>query len=342
MRCRRSLARVSLTIAGAVAHTALAAAAFGCDVFDESRLGPQLSRADSGVSAPVAGDAGRAGVSGGASTAGAGGGAGSAASGGGASSPLDAGASDAGDLHDGAVTPPACAPAQVEDHCARIPLLDAPPVIDGEIDCGAQLVPLPPAGWNGVQPMPEEHHTQLAAAIRPDGLYLYVEVQSGEAPRPHPPGSYIDCGDAVEIYVDADALIDPHGKYSTPGTMQFIIAAPSPAAPVAIEALRFVAGQNQGAWSSPNVRTRLLATGYAVEAFITAADLDLTAWMPSERIGFDIAIDVGAPAETPDLVCGLQLGQYFLRTGERDDDADGGICGGKPWCDTRAFCTPKI
>lgn len=123
--------------------------------------------------------------------------------------------------------------------------------------------------------------------------------------------------------------------------MQFIVAAPNPKTPATIEALRFVAGNNQGAWRSEQVSTALFEDGYAVEAFITATDLDLTAWSPTGRIGFDIAIDVGAASESPDLRCGLQLGQYFLRIGA-DDEVDGGVCHGKPWCDTRAFCTPEI
>jgi hypothetical protein len=189
--------------------------------------------------------------------------------------------------------------------------------------------------------MPAQHRTMLAAAARPDGLYVYAEVHGAEPPRPHPAGSYIDCGDAVEIYVDADGVIDPHGTYSLSGTMQFIIAAPAPAAPATIEAQRFIGGESQGAWSSQQVRTALLPDGYAVEAFITAEDLELTAWAPSGRIGFDIAIDVAAPVASPELACGQQLGQYFMRMGPDEED-DAGICHGKPWCDARAFCTPEL
>jgi hypothetical protein len=181
----------------------------------------------------------------------------------------------------------------------------------------------------------------LAAGARPDGLYVYVEVHGGEPPRPHPADSYIDCGDAIEIYVDADGVVDDHGTYGMAGTMQFIIAAPTPAAPATIEALRFIGGENQGAWGSQQVRTTLLPDGYAVEVLITADDLELTAWAPGGRIGFDIAIDVSAPEATPELSCGQQLGQYFMRMGP-DEEEDAGICHGKPWCDTRAFCTPEI
>ena len=64
------------------------------------------------------------------------------------------------------------------------------------------------------------------------------------------------------------------------------------------------------------MKTALLADGYAVEAFITAADLDLTSWTPAS-FGFDLAVDVSAPSGTPNLKCGLQLGQYFLHVPTR-------------------------
>jgi hypothetical protein len=333
--CQTRAAHARVPIA---ASAALALALHACSVFDEGRLGPPPS-AYAAVPPPAA-DAG----SGGRAEVPAAGARGTAAAGSDAAGQpsLDAAVPDDGAPPPDAGRPlPECNPPSVESYCAHIPALSDEPVIDGDLDCGAQLLELPPVGWNGVQPMPADHRTLMAAATRPNGLYVYVEVHGGEPPRPHPPGSYIDCGDAVEIYVDADGAIDEKGKYSTPGTMQFIVAAPASDMPVALEALRFVAGESQGPWSSEQVRTVLRPDGYAVEAFITAMDLDLTAWSPSARIGFNVTIDVAAPAESPDLACGLQLGQYFMRMGT-DDDVDGGICHGKPWCDSRAFCTPEI
>ena len=340
MSCRRSHARVPPPLARIAAHALVPAIACACSVFDESRLGARAPDEPRDGAVPTGGSGGTAGAPQAGRSGGAGG-SGPSQGGRDGGEPQGGASGTLADGGDAQVTPPPCEPPAVDDYCMHVPALEAEPVIDGELDCGARLLDLPPVGWNGEQPMPEGHRTQLAAGIRPDGLYVYVEVHGGAPPMPHPAGSYIDCGDAVEIYVDADGVIDELGKYSTPGTMQFIIAAPSPAAPATIEALRFIGGENQGAWSSPYVHTRLLEDGYAVEVLIRAADLELTAWAPAARIGFDVAIDVAASAETPKLRCGLQLGQYFLRMGA-DDEGDAGICHGKPWCDTRAFCTPEL
>ena len=314
-------------------------ALLACDVLDETRVRSRMRVQDPAAVAPV--DAGRPRT---ADTAFAGntGSPGPVGPDQGSRPPTDpAGAGGAAAGASGSAAVPECSPPAVDDYCTRIPALAAEPVIDGQLDCGARLLQLPAVGWNGANPLPAQHRALLAAAKRPDGLYLYLEVHGGEPPRPHPAGSGIHCGDAVEIYVDADGAIDALGAYSAPGTMQFIIAAPTPPAAGTIEALRFVAGENQGAWSSQQVRTRSLDDGYAVEALITARDLELTAWSPAGRIGFDIADDVSATASSPELACGLQLGQYFLRMGPDGED-DAGVCHGEPWCDSRAFCTPAL
>jgi hypothetical protein len=323
-------------LARIAASAALALIVHACDVLDDSQLKRQLNGAGGDAS-------GAGGSSGSSGTTGGGGATGVAAAGGSGGGRSDAGTSGTGaPPGDGSVPPAECSPPAIDDHCARIGALSTPPVIDGTVDCGARLLELTPTGWNGAQAMPA-HRTLLAAAARPDGLYVYIEVHGGVPPRPHPAGSYIDCGDAVEIYIDADGVIDTLGAYSKPGTMQFIVAAPSPAAPTTIEAMRFVGGETQGAWLSQQVRTALLPDGYAVEAFITASDLELTAWAPGSRIGLDIAVDVAAdaPVVPSEPMCEMRLGQYFMRMGGDDED-DAGICHGKPWCDTRAFCTPEI
>jgi hypothetical protein len=85
------------------------------------------------------------------------------------------------------------------------------------------------------------------------------------------------------------------------------------------------------------VKTALLADGYAVEAFITGADLDLATWAPATKLGIDLAVDVAAPSGTTGLKCGLQLGQYFMHVAEQ-----AGSCNHEPWCNTLAFCTPAL
>lgn len=254
--------------------------------------------------------------------------------------PAHDGGRDGGGLTDSAVPdsgPPLCVPTTTDDYCSHIHGLPAAAVIDGQLDCGPELRALAPVGWNGSGSLPAAPTTSVAAAWRADGLYVYVEVR-GKTAAPHPSGSAIQCGDAVEIYVDQDGNVNTGtGNYDTPGAMQFVIAAPAPSAPGTIEAQRFVESNHKGAWTSANVRTALLSDGYAVEAFITAADLDLTAWALSGQIGFDVAIDVAGTPNRSSCAGGMQLGQYFLREG-----AAGGSCNGEPWCDSRAFCTPQL
>jgi hypothetical protein len=239
---------------------------------------------------------------------------------------------DGGD--DDAGSSSVCRPTAVADFCARLPVLPAAAVIDGVLDCGPAELALDPKGWSGASAMPAGLVTRLAAASRPDGIYVYVEVH-GQVPVPHPAGSEIYCGDAVELYVDASGTLDSAGHYSKPGTMQFIVAAPAVGG-TTLEAMRYVEGTANGAWTG-QVKTVLLEDGYSVEAFVRAADLDLAAWAPASKIGLDVAIDVSAAAGTANLRCGQELGQYFLRLSTQADS-----CMGQPWCDTRAFCTPAL
>lgn len=250
----------------------------------------------------------------------------------------DGSAADAGLPPDGSVADSGqtCITAAVEDFCERLPELSATQVIDGELDCGPPLLTVDPVGWNGIDPVPANHVTSFAAAWRPDGIYFYVEVR-GQVPTPHPEGTHISCGDAIELYVDGDGTVNEDGSYQKPGTMQFIIAAPTSETPSAIEIERFVEGESQGNLVSYNFNTTMLSDGYKLEAFITAADIGLWTWPSSNYVGIDIAIDVSGAPENPNLSCGLRLGQYFLRLNDT-----GNSCKGEPWCDARAFCTPEL
>jgi hypothetical protein len=51
-----------------------------------------------------------------------------------------------------------------------------------------------------------------------------------------------------------------------------------------------------------------------------------------------VVIDVAGAAGDPNLHCGRQLGQYFLRVSSITPSD----CGGEPWCDARAFCLPAL
>jgi hypothetical protein len=228
-----------------------------------------------------------------------------------------------------------CTPTLVADFCTRLPALANAPVIDGVLDCGLTLQAIDPKGWDGMSPIPAGQATKLAAAVRSNGVYLYIEVH-GHAAAPHPAGSAIYCGDAVELYVDASGTYDSAGKYSQPGTIQFIIAAPSSSG-TTVEAMRYIDGTDHGAWTTSEMKTRVLGDGFAIEAFVRAADLDLNAWSPKKKLGFDVGVDVSAPAGTTNLRCGQQIGQYFMHVTDQTD-----TCSGQPYCDTRAFCTPAL
>ncbi|MET0384391.1 MAG: sugar-binding protein [Polyangiales bacterium] len=234
-----------------------------------------------------------------------------------------------------AATPTTCPVLPTIDYCTGLPHLTAEPIIDGSPECGLALTPIAPQGWNGVGPSPNKSAFYAAAWIG-EGLYVYIEVQ-GAPLRPHPSTAPLFCGDAVEIYVDSDAMrTDDAGMYDDSGTMQFVVAAPS-AQDAPIEAGRYVQGEPAGTWITQRLKTRWLPDGYAVEALINAADIALWSWTVQQQLGFNIAIDVGGDATEGPLRCGQQLGQYFLRVA-----ATGNSCGGEPWCDVRSFCTPTL
>ena len=92
--------------------------------------------------------------------------------------PIDGGAMDAA-LPDGALPdagdPPVWTPVP-GDYCTQLRPPLATPVIDGELDCGPAAVAITPVGWNGTTTLPSSHSARVAAAWRPNGIYVYVEV----------------------------------------------------------------------------------------------------------------------------------------------------------------------
>ncbi len=243
-----------------------------------------------------------------------------------------------------AVRPPAdlaadggvgCAASKDLDYCSQLPRLVSAPAIDGTLECGLVLSPMQPLGWKSADAAPDKH-ANYAAAWHPDGLYVYVEVH-GPSVATHPAGEPIFCGDAVELYVDADAETDDAGSYDAIGTMQFVVAAPSGDAPP--DAWRFKQGESQGAWISPSLRATQLPDGYSVEALITGPDVGLWQWLPEGRLGFSLAIDVAsAQPNLPNREgCTSKSGQFFLRLADPR-----GTCPGEPWCDAAAFCTAAL
>jgi Carbohydrate family 9 binding domain-like len=228
-----------------------------------------------------------------------------------------------------------CAIVPALDYCARLPKLHAAPTIDGTLECGLTLSALPPTGWKDLEASPEKR-ASYAVAWHRDGLYVYVEVH-GAPVAAHAAGEPIFCGDAVEVYVDSDAETDDAGTYDAMGTMQFVVAAPTGAQ--GPDAWRFSQGESQGAWISKSLAVTSTPDGYSVEAFITAADLGLWQWNPTDRLGFSVAIDVASERTTLPIRegCGSKSGQFFLRLGEAR-----ATCPGEPWCDAKAFCSAAL
>src|SRR5262249_4302906 len=113
------------------------------------------------------------------------------------------------------------------DYCtATLPALPEAPVLDGVLDCGPALVPLPVQGWTGTQALPDTQRARYALAWRPNGLYFYVEVDDPLV-LPAPGGLDTWCGDGVELYADADGKFAAPLAYDDPGTIQLLAAAPA-------------------------------------------------------------------------------------------------------------------
>ena len=272
-----------------------------CSVYDDLRVGPAQTRA---VQAPAA-------VSGEA----------------GAPPPLVAAGSPAVDPS--SVEPVACAQLASDSPCERLPRLTRTPNVDGELDCGLSLVTLPAAAGA------TERFVHYAAAYSDAGLYLFVRVQGAPA-TPHAPDQALFCGDAVELFVDADGVLDPLGSYESTGTLQFVVAAPRPSGG-GIEAAKFLQGKPFGPWISTALKVATFADGYAVEALISAADLGLWSWRPVGQLGFDVAVDFALSGAALDPTCSSARTQTFLRLASREPP-----CAGQPWCDTRSFCVPQL
>jgi hypothetical protein len=225
------------------------------------------------------------------------------------------------------VAPPTCVPLANDAPCEHLPRLPQPPVIDGKLECGLALTPLA----NGAAQAPERS-VQFAAAVSDAGLYLYVAV-AGQPISLHAPDQPLFCGDAVELFVDADGALDPQGAYDSKGTLQFVIAAAGPT----IEAAKYMQGKPFGPWVSNNLAVTSTADGYTVETLIGAADLGLWSWQPAGQLGFDLAVDFAASGPASDAVCSSARTQTFLKVAP-----DLPPCAGQPWCDTRSFCGPRL
>jgi hypothetical protein len=145
----------------------------------------------------------------------------------------EAGGDSPGDVTSEPDADAACSMSAAVDYCQRIPPLPAAPVIDGVLDCGPTLVPIVPEDWRGAAPLPPfpaGNSAAVAAAWRPDGLYVFMEVTTGVAVPADPP-SLDYRGAGVELFVDDDGSFASPPNYDNPGTMQMIAVSPPYALP---------------------------------------------------------------------------------------------------------------
>lgn len=246
--------------------------------------------------------------------------------------------------------PPPCAVAE-PDHCQALGSLPVVPQIDGVLECGLELRPIEPVGWEGKPPASPQHAAAFAAAWRPDGIYFFVRVHTG-GPRwtptdyATPPSlSSLHCADAVELYVDSDGSFPAAPYYDAAGTLQIVVGAPASSESSARRAwlwkhLPMFLPPNP--WQSSSFASFARPDGYDVEAFVTAADLGASGfvWSAGSHVGINVAIDIPTPG--PRQSC-QRLAQYSWRVlPDAVPPTDGAAACTRAWCNPRAFCTPQL
>lgn len=255
----------------------------------------------------------------------------------------DAGTSDASTPVD-AGNP--CTLSPVTDYCTSIPALAADPNIDGVLDCGPTLIDLTPIGWTSTaEPLPTDNHARYAAAWRPNGLYVYVEVDDPVLLPALSSQTNPWCGDGVEVYADTDGDYPLAPNYDDPGAMQLIATAPPSATGtlLAEDALYHTkSGKLIDKWSAHHITVKR-ANGYALEALITADEIKMTTgWSltAGSKVGFDIAVNVSTAGATSGqkVDCGYGMGQYYLRVSQTPCTRN--YC--RPHANPAAFCTATL
>lgn len=263
---------------------------------------------------------------------------------------LDAGEAAAGDLDasdagDGAV---ACPDGAQPDYCSAIPSMASAPTIDGVLDLSrCVLQDVTPQMWIGpppLPPFPAGNSSRLAAAWRPDGIYVYVEVTT---PAAFPAGLTDPdfYGAGAELFVDDDGTYAAAPTFDNPGSIQIVVTAPAvddagtPLGGPTRRAEKYRNAADQGAWTGSQFGTYPTATGFVLEGFVVAADLNLTTWALAQgsTVGFDIAVDVSYATAAMTNPQGHRVGQYFFHVAP---PGDAGL--GAPYSDPRSWCTPTL
>jgi hypothetical protein len=233
-------------------------------------------------------------------------------------------------------------PPRDVDYCLELPPLLGAVTFDGLVEPGLLPRTITPIGWTGPDVAPIDQPSAYAVAWRGDALYFYIAVTDATRIPPAPTAdTWI--GDGPEIYVDSDGLFPDAPAYEATGTMQFTIAAPDDDVTPVMRAQRWRDAARNGTWTSSQFRTFPTSTGYVTEALIVAADLDLPDWTltTGARVGINVGVNVSVDSVISDTDGGApifpRLGQYFLRVSDQLDS-----CGGAPFCQPLAFCTPLL
>lgn len=224
-------------------------------------------------------------------------------------------------------------------HCDQLRKLGGRPELDGVLEAGMYLERFDPVGWSGTSPdVPAGNELAFSVGWFDTGLYFYLEVTDPER-NPADAATPVWQGDSVEIYVDHDAVYPEPFVYDYPGTFQFVVGAPADDDTDSNRADRFIPEGLHSAWAPGGWIGRPTASGYVVEAFVEAADLDLPAWdlMAGERVGFDIGYNVSFPVGQTGP-SGNRDGQAFLKIRE-PPNRDGSDL---PFLASDVFCSPEL
>lgn len=243
----------------------------------------------------------------------------------------------------GALPPPAVpdggpVPAETFSACTRLRHLATVPDLDGEMEPGLDEELVTPQGWSAQGAIPSGTSLTIAVAWHERGVYFYFEVVDPALfiASPGDPAWY---GDGVEIYIDHDGVLGGPWMYDAPGTKQMTIVAPADASSESPRADMFTPPGRDRAWPGTQWHGKGTPTGYQVEGFVVAEDLDLSSWTLAE--GDTIGIDVGHNLSFPDDRTGTfghRMGQYFMAVAEPYTGSGNDL----PFLNPSAFCTPVL